>query len=56
MSAVFLLEFRVFLHDVVVFSAGLFLALTASVFHGERVKLGIFFALVRELLSLAQRK
>ena len=42
-----------FLHDVVVVSAGSFLALTASALHGARVEAGIFFALVRELLSLA---
>jgi hypothetical protein len=33
-----------------------FVALSVSALHAERVKPGNFFALVRELLSLAQRK
>jgi hypothetical protein len=45
-----------FAHDVSVICAVIFLALTAPVLHGEQVRPEILFALVRELLSLAQRK
>jgi hypothetical protein len=45
-----------FKHDVPVILAASFVALSVSVLHAEWVKLGTFFALGRELLSLAQRK
>ncbi|MFZ2754589.1 MAG: hypothetical protein WAZ48_14240 [Lysobacteraceae bacterium] len=45
-----------FKHDVRVILAASFVALSVSALHAEWVKPVTFFALVRELLSLAQRK